>query len=248
MPSPTCRTVPTSARSLSTSYSSMRCLRIDVISSGRSFTASPSALGVWWVPRNLLGGRELAAEPLQAAAHARVETVRADLQHDPADQVGVDGASRLDRAAGRARDLAEQLLGLVVTELDRGRQLRMDDAFVLGDQALELLADLRQPVGAALVDEHEQEVAHQLVAASEHVLERGRARARVDARVAQELAQLGHLGLGRDELPELLAYGLEAPLAERGLEDRVRVDAVDHAHSAPLQDGEVELADRFLDQ
>src|SRR5919204_2011127 len=42
IPSPTWSTVPTSARSVSTSYSSIRCLRIDVISSGRSFTGSPS--------------------------------------------------------------------------------------------------------------------------------------------------------------------------------------------------------------
>ena len=38
IPSPMASTLPTSARSVSTSYSSMRCLRIDVISSGRSFT------------------------------------------------------------------------------------------------------------------------------------------------------------------------------------------------------------------
>src|SRR5215471_10073535 len=42
MPSPTWRTVPTSARSVSTEYSSIRCLRIEVISSGRSFKATPS--------------------------------------------------------------------------------------------------------------------------------------------------------------------------------------------------------------
>src|SRR5919198_2919660 len=41
IPSPTWSTVPTSARSVSTSYSSIRCLRIEVISSGRSFTATP---------------------------------------------------------------------------------------------------------------------------------------------------------------------------------------------------------------
>src|SRR5919197_2912201 len=40
MPSPTWRTVPTSARSISTSYCSIRSFRIEVISSGRSFTWS----------------------------------------------------------------------------------------------------------------------------------------------------------------------------------------------------------------
>src|SRR5919197_161176 len=38
MPSPTCSTVPTSARSVSTSYCSICRRRIEVISSGRSFT------------------------------------------------------------------------------------------------------------------------------------------------------------------------------------------------------------------
>src|SRR4029078_4229172 len=38
MPSPTWSTVPTSERSVSTSYCSIRCFRIEVISSGRSFT------------------------------------------------------------------------------------------------------------------------------------------------------------------------------------------------------------------
>src|SRR5437764_1406713 len=41
MPSPSWRTVPTSERSVSTSYCSIRCLRIDVISSGRSFKSAP---------------------------------------------------------------------------------------------------------------------------------------------------------------------------------------------------------------
>src|SRR4029450_8274494 len=45
MPSPTWSTVPTSARSVSTAKSSMRCLRMVVISSGRSFTGAPYSKG-----------------------------------------------------------------------------------------------------------------------------------------------------------------------------------------------------------
>ncbi len=88
IPSPTWRTVPTSARSVSTSYSWIRCFRIDVISSGRSFTKSPFSYRC-----------QLAAEALQTAADARVEPVRPDLEHDPADQLGVDAAARLNLAA-----------------------------------------------------------------------------------------------------------------------------------------------------
>src|SRR5689334_6281517 len=196
MPSPTSSTLPTSARSLSTSYCSIRCLRIEVISSGRSFM-------------NLLSGcGQLAAQPLQAAADARVETVGTNLQDDAADQVGVDRARRLDLAAGRLLDLVEQLARLLVRELDRRRQLGVDDALVLGDQALELARDLLERARAALVGEQEQEVTHELLAAAEHVLECGRPRARVELRIAQQLAQLGHLGLGSDDLLQLLAHRL----------------------------------------
>src|SRR5437016_14602741 len=111
MPSPTWSTLPTSARSVSTSYSSIRCLRIEVISSGLSFTVS--------APRC----RQFLAQSVQAAADARVGAARADLQDDPADQVGVDLPLRLDAAARALLDLAEDLVGLLVGQLVRGRQL-----------------------------------------------------------------------------------------------------------------------------
>src|SRR6266516_7376319 len=98
MPSPTWRTVPTSARSVSTSYSSIRCFRIEVISSGRSFTRSPFLM-------TLSCGCQLPAEALEPAAHARVETARAHLKHDPADQARIDLACRLDLAAGGLLDV-----------------------------------------------------------------------------------------------------------------------------------------------
>src|SRR5207342_1500971 len=89
MPSPTCSTVPTSERSVWTSYCSIRVFRIEVISSGRSFTCSPS----------LPGGGELVAETLQPAAHAGVYAQRTGLQDHAADQIGVDFAGCLDLAA-----------------------------------------------------------------------------------------------------------------------------------------------------
>src|SRR5919197_2789022 len=148
MPSPTWSTLPTSARSVSTSYSSIRCFRIDVISSGLSFTKSPLSYGC-----------QLAAQPLQTAAHARVEPVGAHLEHDSADQFGVDAAARLDAAPRRTLDLLQELVRLVVGELDRGRQLGVHHAFVLGDQPLELAGDLLELARTALVHQDEQEVA-----------------------------------------------------------------------------------------
>src|SRR5258706_12712926 len=97
MPSPTCSTVPTSERSVCTSYCSILALRIEVISSGRSVKGSPS----------LSGGREFSSKSFEPGADARVRAHRACLQHDAADQGRIDGARRIDRAAGRLLDLAD---------------------------------------------------------------------------------------------------------------------------------------------
>src|SRR5262245_15421772 len=129
MPSPTWSTLPTSARSVSTSYSSIRCLRIEVISSGRSFTFSAPC------------GRQFLAQLVQSSAAARVDAARADLEDEAADQLGVDLALGLDAPAGGALDLAEDLLGLLVGELVRGRQLDVEHALVRRDEPLELRRD-----------------------------------------------------------------------------------------------------------
>src|SRR6476646_2750555 len=112
MPSPTWSTVPTSARSVSTSNSLIRSLRMAVISSGRSFTV-------------FLSGScdEFSFEALQAAAHARVDAQRAGLEDDAADQLGVDGACCLDGPARGLADLLDDRACLVLGELERGRQL-----------------------------------------------------------------------------------------------------------------------------
>src|SRR5712691_3229571 len=62
MPSPTWSTVPTSARSVSTSYRSIRSLRIDVISSGRSFTRA-SFRSEGWLEAGATELRSLLCEP-----------------------------------------------------------------------------------------------------------------------------------------------------------------------------------------
>src|SRR5262245_33507742 len=130
MPSPTWRTVPTSERSVSTSYCSIRCLRIEVISSGRSFTS------------NLLGScHQFSAETVQSAAHARVDAQRTGLQDHPADQLGVDRARRLDRATGGLLDLADDRVSLGVVELVGGRELDLEATLLAVDQRLELLRD-----------------------------------------------------------------------------------------------------------
>src|SRR3954465_7507767 len=100
MPSPTCRTVPTSARSVSTSYCSIRWRRIEVISSGRSF-------------KSLSAPHECLSKSFQSSADARIREKRARLQHDAAEDRGVDGARGLDLAPDSLLDLLDDRAGLV---------------------------------------------------------------------------------------------------------------------------------------
>src|SRR5207237_506832 len=115
IPSPIWRTVPTSDRSVSTSYCSIRCLRIEVISSGRSFTAFLSA-----------SCRQLLSKSFEATADARVDAERPGLEDDAADQVRIDPSRRVDLAPARALDLLEDPLLLRGVELDGGRQLDLE--------------------------------------------------------------------------------------------------------------------------
>src|SRR5437763_2251210 len=179
MPSPTCRTVPTSARSVSTSYCSIRCLRIDVISSGRSFKSSSPY--------------EVVSQSFQSSADARVDAHRPRLQDHPADQVRIDAARGFDLAAGRALDLSHDRRRFLISQLLRRRELDRQSPLLARLQALELarhLLDLADPV---LLRPEAQEVAHEVVGAAEQVLDHRSFRRRLELRIAQDRAQLRHL-------------------------------------------------------
>src|SRR6266545_4509863 len=163
MPSPTCRTVPTSARSVSTSNSSIRCLRIEVISSGRSFKSSPSPLSSRC--------SEPAMQAVQASADARVDAQRAHLQDDAADQVGVHLARGLDGSPGRLLNLFHDLAELRVRQLDGRGQLERELAGLGGHHPLQLAPHLLQLGSAAALREDHEEVAHQLVGAAQDLLQ-----------------------------------------------------------------------------
>src|SRR5438876_595495 len=156
MPSPTWRTVPISARSVSTSYSSIRCRRIDVISSGRSF-------------KSLSAPHEFLSQSFQASAQARVDTVRAGLQHDAADQLRVDAAGRLDRSSSRLLDLADDVVRLLVRQLAGGGQLDRQPALLARHQPLELARDLLELARAALLGAQQEEVAEQRLVVADEV-------------------------------------------------------------------------------
>src|SRR5215210_7516868 len=195
MPSPICRTVPTSERSVCTSYCSILVLRIWVISSGRSCN------GFSFLSRR----REFSSQPLEAAAHARVDAQRARLQDDAADQARVDRPRRLDGAAGRALDLVEDLSRLVVRQLVRCRELDAEPALQLCDEALELAVDLAELPGAVLLDRHQQEV-------------------------PEELVELGNLVDHLDEPAEVVLDLFEVVALLRGLEEGACVRAVGDTH------------------
>src|SRR5579864_543051 len=146
MPSPMVRTVPTSARSVSTSYCSIRWRRIDVISSGRSFKGSP------------LCPHEVVSQAFQSPADARVDEIRARLQADAAADVRIDAARRLDLAARGLLDLRDDVLRFVVGELARSRQLDRQAALVARDQPLELVRDAPDLARASFLGEEHQEV------------------------------------------------------------------------------------------
>src|SRR5215207_1601488 len=139
MPSPTCRTVPTSARSVSTSYSSICFRRIEVISSGRSFKALP-----FIADQGCSSGSsdEFAAQSLEAAADARVHAQRAGREDDAPDQLRVDGARRLNGAPRGFLDLSDDVPSIGIRELEGGRQLDVEHLLLRGVERAELARDL----------------------------------------------------------------------------------------------------------
>src|SRR5260370_15533548 len=148
IPSPIWSTVPTSARSVSTSYCSIRSRRIDVISSGRSF-------------KSLSTPYECPSQSFQPAAHARVDTVRPRLQHDATDEVRVDTTRRFNLASRRLLDLRDDCLCFVIRQLPGRRELDGEAALLARHQPLELLRDLLQLARAALLHDEQEEILEQ---------------------------------------------------------------------------------------
>src|SRR6266571_5902385 len=237
MPSPSWRTVPTSARSVSTSYCSILALRIDVISSGLSFKA-------------LSAPHEFVSQSFQSPAHARVDAERARLQDDAADEVRVDLARRLDRAPGRILDLLKDRLRLGVGQLARRRQLDGQAPLLARNQPLELLRDLLELGGAVLLRDDLEEVREEQLVVAGEVGEDRRLRARLELRVAEDGTQLRRLGRRGREVGERLMHLREPSRVLRRVEESLGVDALRDGHGlgALLEAREVEAGDGLLDQ
>src|SRR5688572_16448573 len=112
MPSPTSTTVPTERVSTPASNSSMADLMIVVMSSDRMAIVSPVWVGsVWgrapcaWVGlfgrSALRAGGELAAQALEAAAHAAVDELVAQADLHSTEQGRIDPGKKLDGAGGQ---------------------------------------------------------------------------------------------------------------------------------------------------
>src|SRR2546423_1647180 len=214
MPSPIWRTVPTSARSVSTSYCSIRSRRIDVISSGRSFKALSSCL------------HEFVSQSFQSPAHARIDAERARLQDDAADQVGVDLLRRLALASRRVFDLLQDRLRLGVGQLARRRQLDGQAALLARHQPLELLRDLLRLACPPLLGHDLEEVREQRLLVARDVGEDRALGARLELRIAQDGAQLRQLGSRSREVAQRLMHLREPARVLRGAEQRLGIDAV----------------------
>src|SRR4051794_6702652 len=211
MPSPTCRTVPTSARSVSTSYCSIRERRIDVISSGRSFISAP---------------HQFMSQSFESSAHARVRAIRPGLEDEAPDQRRVDAARRLHLPSCRLLDLSDDLARLGVGQLACGDQVDRQPALLTRHEPLELACDLLDLARASLLCHELQEVREELVLRAGEIGEDARLRRRLELRVLQDRAQLRGLLDRAREVGEVLVDLRELVLVLRCFEQRLGIDAV----------------------
>src|SRR4051794_30503441 len=177
IPSPTDRTVPTSARSVSTSYCSIRERRIDVISSGRSFTVVSAP-------------HQFSSQSFKSSTHTRVRAIRAGLQHEAAQESRIDAARRFNLSSCRLLDLADDLAGLGVRQLARGHELDGQAPLLARHQPFELGGDVLDLAPAPFLCDELQEVAEEHIFVAREIREDGALRRGLELRVPQNRAQL----------------------------------------------------------
>ena len=216
-----------------------------MISSGRSFT-------FLLVPLDSLPGDELVAEALEAAAHAGVHAQRASLQDHAADQLGVDFASGLDRAAGGLLDL---LTIEAASSSDSSYAVVSSTATRPCARSTSAWNSSRISGNLARAALRPRARAGSCGRARRHPRTARRARStspRLDLGVGEESRELGRRLDRVGELGEVTLHCLDAALASGGLEEGARIQALGNCHgrlaSPPLERGEVEPLDRLVDQ
>ena len=203
MPSPTWSTVPTSARSVSTSKSLIRSLRMAVISSGRSFTRAPFQARVTSsraeaVPGGRARSRRRGSEP----AWRTMPPIRSGSTVRVASTVRPEAL--LDLLDDRAR--------LVLGELERGGQL---DGELRPPRAAASRSNSSPTSSTSPPRPFSTSSRRRLRTSESDVagdgVDGGELRPLVELGVAQDLRELRHLALGLDEVAELLPRLCELP-------------------------------------
>src|SRR3954452_11935343 len=221
MPSATDRTVPTSARSASsTSSPSMRLLRMEVISSDLICTVRLVSLDA----------RHLAAQLVESVADRRVEHGVADAEDDAADDVRIDVGVELDLLARLLADPLADPLDDVLVELDGGGHVHGEELVLLGPELVvgpPDAVDCRHPV---VVEQHAEEVAEAFVRIVQGLVEAVLLLLRREVRGEEEQRQVAGLLDGLGELRELFLDLVELVLLLRDREQRARVDLGDLLH------------------
>src|SRR5438309_112541 len=151
---------------------------------------------------------------------------RARLQDDPADELRVDAARRVDLAACRLLDLAHDRICFRVGQVPGRDQLHVETALFACDQALELLRHLLELAGPVLLGNEKQEVLEQRLVVSGEVGEDLRLRRRFELRIAQHGPQLRRCFDRGREVGERLVDLCEAIVLLGCREQRLGVDAV----------------------
>src|SRR4051795_7514225 len=221
MPSATDRTVPTSARSASsTSSPSMRLLRMEVISSDLICTVRLVSLDA----------RHVAAQLVESVADRRVEQGVAAAGHDAADDVGVDVGVQLDLLARLLADPVADPLDDVVLELDGGGHVHGEELVLLGPELVVGPPDAVDDRHPVVVEQHAEEVAEAFVRVVQGLVEAVLLLLRREVRGEEEQRQVAGLLDGLGELRELLLDLVELVLLLGDREQRARVDLGDLLH------------------
>src|SRR3954453_16008204 len=220
IPSPTARTQPPPARSASTSYCPIRERRIDVISSGRSFTVVSAP-------------HQFSSQSFKSSTHTRVRAIRAGLQHEAAQESRIDAARRFNLSSRRLLDLADDLAGLGVRQLARGDELDRQAPLLARHQPLELCRDVLDLGAAAFLCDELQEVAEENVFVAREIREDGPLRRELELRVPQNRAQLGRVRDRAREVRQRLVHGRQPARVLGGLKERLGIDAVRDCYSEP---------------
>ncbi len=177
--------------------------------------------------------------------------MRSGLQDESSDEAGVDRARGAQLAVGAAFDPLQDPAGVVVRQLDGGRELDVQDPLLASDERVELPRDRGQLVRRG--------PSRRRAAGS-----CGRSRRRRPGPRAAPLCvrscrprgfsssarSSGTFSIAVDELGELTPDRLELALLLGGLEQGVRVDPFGDGHDLLdlLQGGEVQLPDGVVDQ